>query len=306
MRIYFTSSAPAALKLDGQYCGIIDGFERYAEVLPCGAFAEIVPEGGYLPVNFFTRKDFFSAPPENVSVYNIYGGKLVRVRYFYRQRESIRIISQKRFCGNIFTLFCEGGTYASCEGARGGVYPMPEGFEGEFEEADIGGSPYLCLRDGRYMALFAADGGLCFLGKCQSAEFGGRLVTCSHAEDSADRAIFTAYNFDGQKFVCEGSRTEERREPCALAPHLAFFDSVLCRGDCARYLSAELQPKAGNIYSYLGNFTEVLVPDGQFFEKYGDVAAAGLACPDGRNTFTVKYFICDVEGGVICNIYPAE
>ena len=40
MRIYFLSAEPAALKLDGQYTGTIDMFERYVEILlDRGAFA---------------------------------------------------------------------------------------------------------------------------------------------------------------------------------------------------------------------------------------------------------------------------
>ena len=305
MRIYFTACTPAALKLDGQYCGIIDGFERYAEVPQCGAFAEIVPEGG-LPVNFFTGGNLLSAPPQNVAAYKIFGGMLVKVRSFFPPRERIRVMAQKQFGGNIFTLFCMGGTYAASEGARGGIYAMPENFEGQFEEVEIAGAPFLCLRDGRHMAVFSADGGLCLLQECQSAEFGGQLVTCATAEDGADALIYTAYRYDGQQFVPVGRRTEERRAPCALAPHLAFFDCVLRRGDCSGYLSAGLKPKAGDVYSYLGNFCEVLVPDELFFEKYGDVPATGLAYPEGGNTFAVKYFICDIKEGVICNIYPAE
>ena len=306
MRVYFTSSTPAALKLDGQYCGIIDGFGRYAEVHGGGAFAEIVPDGELEPVNFFTDGRFFCSPPENAAVYNLYGGKLVRVRRFYPRGGRIRVIAQKKFCGNVFTLFFEGGVYAAAEGVRGGIYPLPDGFGGQFEEVSLGGETFLCLRNGKHMAIFSADGGLCFCDGCRSAEFGERLITCSPAEDSADRAVFAAYRYDGQKFVCEGRRTEERRTPCAHAPHIAFFDSVLCRADCSRYLCEELKRKAGDIYSYLGDFCEVLVPDELFFERYGDVAAAGLAYPLGGNTFAVKYFICDMQAGVICNIYPAD
>ena len=305
MRIYFTACAPAALKLDGQYCGIIDGFERYAEVPESGAFAEIVPGGG-IPVNFFTGENFFAAPPQNVAVYKIFGGRLVCVRNFFPQREQMRVTAQKNFCGNVFTLFCMGGTYVACEGERGGVFAMPDGFDGQFEEVETEGAPFLCLRDGKHLAVFSADGGLCLLADCISAHFGERLVTCAPAEDSADTLIYTQYRYDGQKFVPENRRTEERRAPCALAPHIAFFDCVLRRGDCTRYLSAELRPKAGDVYSYLGGFKEVLVPDELFFKRFGDVAAAGLAYPEGGNTFAVKYFICDVKEGVICNIYPAE
>lgn len=306
MRIYFTACTPAALKLDGQYCGTIDNFERYAEVGTGGAFAEIVPEGGLLPINFFTGGNFLLSPPENVAVYNIFGGTWLRVRRFFAQRGRIRVISQRVLGGSAFTLFCWGGVYAATEGARGGIFAMPEGFEAQFEEVIIGGERFLCLRDGRHIALFSADGGLCMLTECSGAKFGERPVICTAAEDSAQSLIFTAYGYDGREFVRESVRTEESKAPCAQAPHLAFFDCVLRRGDCTQYLSAELKAKAGELHSYLGDFCEVLVPDELFFERYGDVAAAGLAYQKSANTCDVKYFICELDCGVIRNIYPAE
>ena len=60
MRIYFLSAQPAALKLDGQYAGTTDLFERYAEIdMRRGALAEIIPHDNSLPVNFFIDEKFF-------------------------------------------------------------------------------------------------------------------------------------------------------------------------------------------------------------------------------------------------------
>ena len=53
MRIYFLTNRRAALKLNGEYLGVVDGVERFVD-LPDGeeVLAEVIPAGEFLPCSF--------------------------------------------------------------------------------------------------------------------------------------------------------------------------------------------------------------------------------------------------------------
>ena len=64
MKIYFLSSRPCALMLGGVFFGMINRFERFAEIEPKdNVFAEFIPEGA-LPVGFFVTEKLRFSPPE--------------------------------------------------------------------------------------------------------------------------------------------------------------------------------------------------------------------------------------------------
>ncbi len=78
MRIYFLSCVPAALKLDGAYLGVIDGFERFVDLEEGKrVFAEAVPTNGLLAASFFIDEQFFRSPPEFADVYLTDGDAVV-------------------------------------------------------------------------------------------------------------------------------------------------------------------------------------------------------------------------------------
>ena len=63
MKIYFLSSRPCALFLDGEFAGKTDLFERFADVSPKdNVFVRFVPEGA-LPVSFFLTERLRFSPP---------------------------------------------------------------------------------------------------------------------------------------------------------------------------------------------------------------------------------------------------
>ncbi len=303
MRVYFLSAVPAALKLDGQYAGIIDLFERYAEIdEKKGAFAEIVPDGNLQPLNFILDEKFFSAPPAFADVYIMGNDRLIRISGYAAKSSAPQALAQKRLGGALVTIFRQGGIYAACEGAEFALHRLPEDFsDPECSVERMCGREFIAVRGGKFIALFSEEGRLAFLNRAESCSFGEKLkITLRFETCTRARASFE-FGYDGQKFVSEGGATEETRPPEEEILPFAFFQSVLTRGDCAAYLSDELRPKAGALRAYLGEFTDVLPP---LDEKYG--AAAGLVYPRGGNLYEVKYFYADAEGGKVVNIRPAD
>ena len=129
MRVYFLSYMPAILKLNGLYIGMIDGFERHIELDPKDrVFAEIIPDENLQSINFFLDEKFFSSPPPFCDLYSMEGDFLIYIREYSVKNCRIEVLHQTRFCGNLVTLFAQGGLYISIEGGEYSLEPLPPSF----------------------------------------------------------------------------------------------------------------------------------------------------------------------------------
>ena len=74
MKIRFLSSVPCALTIGGEYFGITDDFERFAEIsLKDNLFACFSPQNA-LPLGVFLNDRLFFSPPEGVEAYLLRDG----------------------------------------------------------------------------------------------------------------------------------------------------------------------------------------------------------------------------------------
>lgn len=308
MRVYFLSCVTAALKLNGIYLGVINGFEKFVELDPAdGIFAEVIPADELQPAGFIIDEKFLTAPPNFADVYLTEGDAIVYIKDFAFKSTRIEVIYQTRFCGNLITVFSQGETYLSAEGADYSLIPLPQKFKAvRAEERKIGGRDVLALYDGDYLIIISDTGKVIFSNEIKRAEFSDELradvpfTTCTAALAQCE------YGYDGETLTLLSSKTVETRPPENDVIHFAFFESVLTRGDFARYLDDELKPRADDLKSYLGEFVSVAVPPEKFYSVHGDVTAAGLVYPKAKNLFEIKYFAVDISGGKISNIYPVE
>ena len=308
MRVYFLSYIPAAMKLNGIYVGTIDGFERHVELDPeDGILAEIIPDGNLQPVNFFLNERFFYNPPEFADVYHMDGDALVYMREYSPKGVNINVIYQTRFCGNLVTVFSQGGVYLSIEGAEYSLELLPLQFSDiRAEERTIAGRSVLALYAGEYLLIISDYGKKIFLNRIESAEFGETLKITAAFETCTAAKAECEYSYDGERLTLISAETVETRTPEEDIIHFAFFESVLTRGNFIDYLSDDLKPKAGDLQSYLGGFVSVAIPHEKFYLVHGDIKCAGLVYPKSKNLFEIKYFAVDIEHGKISNIYPVE
>ncbi len=306
MRVYFLSYIPAALKLNGLYAGTIDGFDRHIELdTSDGILAEIIPDGNLQPLNFFLNEQFFKTPPDFADVYLTDGDALIYIREYQSKEVKLEVIYQTRFCGNLVTVFSQGGVYLSVEGAEYILESLPRQFaQLRADEQNIAGRPVLALYGGEFLAVISENGKKIFLNRVLSAEFGNELeITAAFETCTAAKAI-CEFSYDGYELTLASGKTVEEREPEEEILHFAFFESVLTRGDFAAYLSDELKPKAGDLQSYLGEFVSVSIPPENFYLKHGKLRCAGLVYPKSKNLYEVKYFAVEISNGKISNIFP--
>ena len=308
MRIYFLSYKPAILKLNGLYVGGIDSFERHVEMdLSDSVLAEIVPGENLQPVNFFINEKLLQSPPPFLDVYLMPTEALLFVREYGNKELKLEVIEQTRFCGNLITLFFQGGVFLSVEGEKYDLIPLPARFKSaKFEEKMLAGLPVLAIWGGNMLLLISDRGKRIFMNEVESAEFSDVLDVRAAFETCTDAKALCTFGYDGEKLNLLSSKTVETRPPEKNILHFAFFESVLTRADCSTYLSDGLKEKAGALKNYLGDFISVTVPTEKFYSEHGDIRAAGLVYPKAENLFEVKYFAVDIEDGKISNIFPVE
>lgn len=313
MRIYFLSASPAALKLNGAYMGIIDGFERFADFgdgeLNRGVFAEAVPQGAACAVGFIINGDFFKNPPDFTDVYLTDGDAVVYIKKYPPAGGKLEIIAQRFFKTVTATLFSEnGGLYLNCvNGTDANLYELsPKFLKARFSEQTLCGFDVLVLAGAGCIAVISESGKRVFYNPAESWSCGDKLTVTVNFNTCAMCKAECSFLFDGEKMTLDSSVTREFAEPSTKVFHFAFFESVLTKGDFKKYLSAELSEKADALPSFLGEFVDVTIPYSRFFEKHGDLTAAGLVYPAGRNLFEVRYFAVDITDGKITNIYEVE
>lgn len=301
------SERTAALKLNGAYLGVIDSFERFVDVDGGGKIlAEVVPDGDALPLSFFIEDALFAAPPDFLDVYLCGGDAVIYVSRFERRTRELKVVAQTGFRGGQYTLFLtDGRVYLNCErGTNCSLHELPRCCENAtLSESNIGGYPVLLVGGAGYLAIISEDGRRVFFNPAESWQCGDKLtVTVNFNTCAGCRAVCT-FGYDGREMKLEGSRTEERVPPADDVLHFAFFESVLTRGNFAKYLCDDLKENAAALPGFLGGFVDVSVPYKKFFDVHGDIRAAGLVYPQSKNLFTVKYFAVDIENGKITNIY---
>ncbi len=308
MRVYFLSYKPAILKLNGLYVGGIDTFERHIEIdLSDSVLAEIVPGENLQPVNFFINEKLLFEPPAFMDVYLMDGETLIFIKEYGNKSVNLSVIAQTRFCGNLVTLFSQGGLFLSVEGAEYSLIPLPAKFAGaKFSERQIGGFPVLAISGGNGLLILSDRGKKIFFSEAESFEFSDRLKIRAAFETCTAAKAECEYAYDGEKLTMVAGRTVETRPPEKAILHFAFFESVLTRGNFLNYLSDDLKPKAGEIFEYLGEFAGVTVPTEKFFAEHPAMRAAGLVYPKSENLFEVKYYAVELDDGKISNVFPVE
>lgn len=308
MRVYFLSYKPAVLKLNGLYVGTIDLFERHVEIdLADCVLAEIVPGENLQPVNFFIDQKLLFSPPDFLDVYLMAGEALLYIREYGNKDARLDVLFQTRFCGNLITIFSQGGQFLSVEGAEYRLLPLPAKFARvRAEEKTLCGHPVLALYGGKTLMILSERGERVFLNEVESDRFGSTLEITAAFETCTAAKAECVYAYDGEKLTLVKSRTVETCPPESNAVHFAFFESVLTCGDYAAYLADDLKPRAGALKDYLGGFIGVTVPTESFYARHADARAAGLVYPKAVNLFEVKYYAVELSGNKIANVYPVE
>lgn len=312
MRVYFLSSKPCILTLNGAYFGLTDSFERFAEISPKdNLFAQFTPEDG-LPIRFFVNESIRFHPPKRCEIYLLKDGLAIYAKDFPTTDMTLRAIAQQRDGDTLVTVFRQGETQVSIESPKGFfISPLPSlfdpceiQFQGEFillSSTDAialftrSGKRLLqervkefTLENGKLTATLPLSDRLCRTAKC----------VWELTEESVKQTNFSicqqtkfSMPFGNEKAELEPPTTENIREE--LLPY-AFFESVLIGANYAELLSESLREKAQSLKEFLGDFESVVLTE--------RVKVCGLVRKKADRLFEVDEYRVEVENGKITDI----
>ena len=302
MKIYFLSSQPCQLTLNGVFFGITDRFERFAEIdLADRVFAEFKPENA-LPISFFITEELLQKPPTSCEVYILREGVAVFAQDFPPTDFTLCPIAQERFGQNLVTVFRQGGVQVSIETEFGFfIASLPP----SFSVCKLSTHADLFFLEGQnHLAIYTKKGECVFLEQilhfsADEKELNatmplsdalGRVVECRFLlyENGCERTSFTirqARAFDGD--------TAQEKIADELLP-FAFFESVLIGADFRALLSDELVNKADALRSFLGSFVAVTLTK--------EPNTCGLIRKRAERLFEVDYFTVETKNGRIIDV----
>ncbi len=291
MRVYFLSEIPSALFIGGAYLGLIDGFERSAELDPAaGVFCEAAPCGDYAPVRFCFNEDFLFAPPEHVRLYFTKNAVAVYLCGYLRADQSLRVLWQERLGETLLTLCLQGKLQLNVNrGADLRIVSLPDALEKCAVRPFAGG---FLLESEEAFALIREDGTVSVLseGKVLSAEETLKAEVPFH--DAAGHTAVCEWT-DGALTACT---IRSAAPPDGRTFSLALFESAMIGADCTPFLAPALAEKAGALKEFLGKYVSVVLTE----EK----DTVGLVYERKERVYDVRLFRTDFEDGKISNIKP--
>ena len=288
MQVIFLAERQCALTVNGAYFGMVDGFEKRAELDPKdGLFCEFLPEN-YCPVRFRLDEDFLLSPPPHVDLYFFRGGAAIYCRDFVRSDPTLSVLWQKRVGGSLLTLCMQGRLSLNLENETGfHIIPLPEEFMTCTPHAM---QDEILLEGETYFAILSRE---------------GKLLMQTDGKALSRGEIFKAEIpfFDSMGHTAVIERKEKKLLSCAIRGRfeptertfaLALFESCLIGADVTPFLADNLREKAGSLRQFLGKYVSVALTD--------DPTLTGLVYERKPHVFDVRYFRITLEDGKIANI----
>jgi hypothetical protein len=281
MRVYFLSARPCALKINGEYLGETDGFERYVSLFPRERpFVEWLPQGG-IPLSFFLTEDILSAPPQGIALYHARDFLVL----YAMEAAPFDPLSLSASTPSV-TVFSDGLPRAIY---RNRVITLGE----KFSVCNISeyGNLLLLRGVGAICALF--DGEILFNGEGEG----------NFSPEAKELKItFPLHDFCGTQATCvwqieEGKASllkAEKRSGVWNVPILCRFLQDLLWGRESDLLAPELARSLPQLREYIGNYAAVFPSRAE--------NQAFIACPLRQNVFTLKSFSADLSAGKISNL----
>ena len=302
MKIYFLSSQPCALTVNGCYFGLCDTFERFAELSFKDENYILFQPQGAGAIGFFLTEEIRFSPPIGCEVYLLADGIAIYAKDFPPIDFTLRVLSQLRRENTLATLYQQGTLQLSIESEFGFfISTLPP----SFSSATLNFYEDLLFVEGKNtLAIFSKKGEKLLqentlsyrvergelsvqLPLCESL---GRIANCTYLLGK-DELTRTAFSLSQTRTISNENTAEKLRDE--LLP-FAFFESVRIGADLSPFLCDELLKKADQLMSFLGEFVSVTLTK--------NPAVCGLVRKKGERLYQVDYFTVEVQDGKIIDV----
>lgn len=298
MKIYFLSSQPCALTLNGVYFGLTDKFERFAEItLKDRVFASFAPEGA-LPLNFFITEELRFTPPDGCEVYLLKDGIAVYAKDFPPADHTLKILEQKRFSSPncLVTLFKQGVLQLSAEYDDSFfVATLPPSF---IDCKPVFYGELLFLESKNRFAVYNKSGKCLLREEILAFSVGENTLHATlPLSDSLNRIAECTWELTDTE--CIRTQFVIRQESASDAPPdgllaYAFFEGLLIGADVSGLLCDELASSTENLKEFLGEYESVILTD--------TPNVCGLVRQKRERLYEAAYFTVEIENGKITDV----
>ena len=294
MKVYFLSSRPCQLTLNGIYFGTTDRFERFAELsLQDNVFACFTPEGAQ-PISFFINENICFTPPNGCEVYLLRDKIVLYAKHFPPIDFQLQILSQARFDDFLVTVFKQGEPQLHIQGANSffNAY-LPPSFS-KCELTFQGG--LLLLTNGETLCVYTQKAELLLCEQILSFSVNeNELSARLPLNDSGNRFADCIWTLS--KTACVQTRFAISDATATIPDGMlayAFFESVLIGANYEAMLSDELRPRKEELRAFLGDFISVAQTE--------NPKQCILLRKKSERLFEGAYFTVETENGKITNV----
>lgn len=302
MKVYFLSSTPCRLTLNGLFYGIVDHFERFADLsLSDRIFIEFTPQGAH-SLSFFFCEEILQTPPDGLEVYHLQDGVALYAKDFAPLDMTLRLIAQERFGSALVSLFAQGPIQLSLQTEEGFfLSTLPP----SFAQATLSSHAGLYFIEGQnHLAIYNKWGNRVFFEEILSFSVENNILNAYlPLSDSLNRQAHCVYSLDENgcartqfKLLQTHTRAGEidlEKITEELLPY-AFLECVRLGEDYASLLSESLQPSADKLREFLGDFLTVTLTK--------DPNVYGLVYTKGKGVFEVIPYTIAIEKGKITDV----
>lgn len=294
MKIYFLSSQPCALTINGGYFGITDHFSRFAEIsLKDNLLATFTPQDA-LPSSLFINEELLFNPPKNFEVYLLKEGMAIYAKKFPPNDYTLKPVCQTRLENCLATLFWQGELHLSLEWENNlFIATLPP----SFHNSSLSFYQNLLFVEGENRLAVFDKRGNCLLQEeisCFSVE-NDRLNATLPLFDSLQCVAECSWSIQEEKLVKEEfSIKVGKEEYIEKLFAYAFFESLLYGGNWTRFLSDELLLEKEKLQAFIGDFAGVQLTDNPL--------CCALLRRKEENLYEAAYFFVEIKDGKICDI----
>ncbi len=296
MKIYFLSSTPCALTLNGVFYGVTDTFERSAEVhLRDGVYALFNPQNAQ-PLGVFLNEELLVSPPEGFEVYLLKEGAAVYAREFPPLDFTLRPIAQKREGTLLATVYRQGKVQLNVQEEEkffnATIPPSFDPCEIEFQHGNI------ALKGGNTLGIYSTEGKPLLVEQISTFEWTQEGLNATlPLSDSLQRVADCSWKIEKNECVLTSFALRQPHTKVEFDENLlayAFLETVLLKGDYAAFLADEIKGEGENIRAFLGDFLSVSFTN--------EARVCGLVKKKGERTFFLDYISVEIREGKIVDV----
>lgn len=309
MYIYFSSSYPSAVKLNGLYLGIIENTVKFCDVnLNDSTLVELCPIGKGSSVSFVLNSSTISSLPENVCVTDLKGGYL----FHAKQNTTVgdfNIICQEKFHDAVITVFNENGLKISIETQNdffADNLPLII-HTAKIKRFTESGKDFVLIElSGKENTInvYSLNGNIkrTFTDTVDSYQTDGNFTTLKTFKDIAKHKVSSTWRFENQSFteIDRKISTSEFFNVDKLNQKIlpyAFLEELYVGGDVSIYLGGNVLENKDKLRGFFGKFIGIMPPP--IFRNENEI---GLIYKKSDRFYYVDYLSVTMENRKIINL----